>query len=279
MRRPTPRRPVRGLAALPQLAARAACIVALSALSTLSSCMTTSRSESPAVPQRPLFTVDVNTVEEGSVQLEAGAILDPSDGFDTPVLGTYGLGPRTQFLLGSSPWVYVDRPGPDGSGPGDIVLGFKHRFREASDELPGFALRFLTKIPTTNPREGISNGEVDFAARAVFTQNYGDYQVSANYELAIRGEQQGEGTDLGHTATIFAARPIDDRWSAFGELLVELRPEEKLESAEIGAGVAWSPRASTVVDAGISIGLDSDAPDLRFFAGVAINFGRAARAR
>lgn len=239
----------------------------------LASCAQALRSRTAAVPQRPLFTVDIHTVDEGSVQSEMGLALEVNGRFDTPVLGTYGLSEKTQVMLGTSPWVYVSRPGSDGSGPGDVSFGFKHRLRDPAGEIPGFALQFVTKLPTATRQTGVGTGELDFLARGVMTKTIDAWSLTVNYELGILGDAQGEGADLGHSLSCFAAHPLGQRLTGFGEVLAELRPEEDYEAALLGAGLAWRPRASTVVDAGLSIGLAGDGPDFRLFVGMAINFG------
>ena len=254
-------------------------IVVLSALSFLQSCLLGPRSGAVAVSQRPFFSSDIYTVEEGSAQIEAGATVDPKDRIDTPALGTYGTSERSQLMLGWSPWVHVDRPGNDGDGPGDMLVGFKHRFFDPTETLPGAALQLFTKLPSGSTNEGISSGEIDFFANGIVTQKFDDWSLSGNYELGVLGEANDTGTDLQHAIAIAASRPISEQLSAFGELLGILQPEQNQERAQLGLGIAWSPRKSTVLDAGLSFGLDHDAPDFQLFFGITVNFGAPKKER
>lgn len=251
----------------------------LSTLPFLTGCLLGPRSGAVAVSQRPFFSSDINTVEEGSAQIEAGVSVDPGDRTDTPVLATYGTSERSQIMLGYSPWVHVDRPGNDGDGPGDLLVGFKHRFFEESETLPGAALQLFTKLPTGSTNEGISSGEIDFFANGIVTQTFDDWSITGNYELGVLGETGDTGTDLQHAFAIAAGRPIGEQLTGFGELLGILQPESNRELAQLGLGVAWAPRASTLLDAGVVFGLDHDAPDFQLVFGITVNFGAPKKER
>lgn len=225
-----------------------------------------------ATPQRPTVSSDTNTTAEGSVELETGLAVDPGDSFSTPSALKYGIGPISEVFLGFSPYNRVERPGNDGEGFGDVVIGGRHRFWEDGRGTSA-AVQLATKLPTSDRDEGLGSGEVDFAAAAIATHAIDAVtSVTLYYELGALGDANGAGTDAQHTLAVSGGHALDERLGVFAELAHIASPGGTDPSfATAGATYALSP--GLILDCGVSLGLNDDAADAVLLAGLTMNLG------
>ena len=105
--------------------------VVLPVLLLLPACATTLAHGRPVTPQRPTYSSDTNTTAEGTVELESGLGASRDGDLSTPNTLKYGAGERTELFVGVSPFNVVERPGGDGVGFGDLLVGVRHRFLES----------------------------------------------------------------------------------------------------------------------------------------------------
>ena len=235
--------------------------------------------QQPATPQRPTVSVNTTTTAEGTLELEAGVNVDPADAFDSPLRLKYGTGPATELFAGVSPYQRFDAPGADVDGSSDLVLGARHRLWQGGEDLPSGAVVLATKLPTASTASGLSSGETDLRAALVLNQSVGPVGLNAFYQYGALGDPAGAGTVSEHTGTLTASVALTDRWSALAELAGVVVPAQDLESWFVITGVAWAAEPWLVLDAGVTVGLSDDAPDLQVFVGFTQNFGGPARAR
>ncbi len=224
-------------------------------------------------PQRPTFSSDTNTTAEGTLELESGLFLDPGDAAALPTVLKYGAGPRTELFVGLSPFNFVELPGEDARGVGDTIVGTRHRFWE-NDTGTSSALQLATKLPTGDESEGLSTGEIDFFAAGILTHVFSERTAgTAYYELGVLGDPADTDTDTRHTVAIAASHSLDDHLGLYAELaqILDIRGFDPLITT---LGVTRSVNPSLVLDFGLALGLNGDAPDAALVAGLTMNFGR-----
>jgi hypothetical protein len=229
--------------------------------------------QTPATPQRPLFSRDTATTAEGAIELETGLALDPDDRFGTPSTLKYGLDARSELFLGFEPWLAVDRPGTDGRGFGDLVPGFRRRVQEQTDELPATAYLLAAKIPTADEDEGLGSGETDLFAAASADWDAQDFSATGFYRFGLLGEAGDGGVDLQHLFAAAGHRPLVEQLSGFGELALLWTPEQDDEQLVLTLGVAYAHLPGVVFDLGGAFGLSDDAPDAVLLLGATLDFG------
>lgn len=227
----------------------------------------------PVTPQRPTVSYDTSTTAERTFELEAGLAVDPGDSFDSPTTLKYGSAPGTELFVGWSPWQVADQPGPDLDGSSDVVLGARHRLWEEGDSSPSAAVVVSAKLPTASVAGGQSTGESDVRVGAILNQRFGPVTGNAFYQYGALGDPAGGGTISEHTATLTAGWAFDDRFGGFVELAGIFVPAQDLDSIFTIVGVTYAAMPSLVIDAGVTAGLSSDAPDLQLFVGLTHNFG------
>ena len=239
------------------------------------SCRTVPSSEFAATPQRPTVSADTSTTAWQTFELEAGALWDPSDEIDTPMTLKYGFDPRTEVFAGWSPVGYVSRPGEDGFGVGDLVLGTRHRVLDETDGTPSAAFQGAVKLPVADEDEGLGSGETDFALAGILTRGFGDFVGIGYWQLDLLGSPSG-GFDVGHSLAIATATPVVGQIAWFGELAAVIVPEHDDEALFTTIGATYNPRPSLLFDVGAVVGLNDDAPDFQLVAGFTQNLGRVA---
>ncbi len=227
----------------------------------------------PAIPQRPTLSSDTGTTKRGTFELEAGVTVDPGDLYDTPAQVKYGAGTHTELFLGWSPFVHLDAPARDATGPGDLFVGTRHRIVDEKEGVPSAALQLTTKLPTASESEGIGSGETDFFVAGMLTKGFGKLSATAFYQAGILGDPSGTGTILQHDAALAAGMPIVDHVGLFAELAGIFQPTTGLDAVFSTVGATYAISPSFVLDAAIQTGITPDAPDFRVLAGFTWNLG------
>jgi len=241
-------------------------------LAGLVACSTPPEDAPAATPQRPSFSSDTNTAARGSVEMETGAQVDPNDALSLPTSFRYGAGDATEVYVGLSPYEVVERPGDDGEGFGDTTVGVRHRFFTREDGTSG-ALQVQAKLPTGEESEGLSSGEVDGFGAAILTHVFdGGAGTTLFYQLGLLGDPDGSGTDTEHALAFAASAPLPHGFGVFAELLGIDGPDD--DPASLQAGFTRSVLPSLVFDVSAIVGLNSDADDAVYLAGLTMNLGR-----
>ncbi|MEM7516708.1 MAG: transporter [Planctomycetota bacterium] len=224
-------------------------------------------------PQRPTFTTDTQTTAVGTVELESGIGVDPGDSVDTPQTLKIGLEERTELSIGLSPYLKVERPGPDGEGISDLVVAVRHRIHTWPDTTSA-AVQIATKLTTADEGEGLGSGEMDFFLTGILTRQFDSVSVVGNYRLGLLGDPDDDDADAQHALSVAAGVPVSGLpASVFGE--VTGIASDVAEDVVFGIfGGAYEIRPSLVLDAAIVVGMNDDAPDFQVLFGFTSNFGR-----
>lgn len=249
-------------------------ILVVVAAAVLSGCAGFFPQSAQVTPQRPTFSSNTATTAEGTLELEAGGAIDPGDSIDTPLVAKWGTGPGTELFAGWSPLQYLERPGPDGLGVSDLVLGTRHRFIEEGDGTPSMAVQLATKLPSGDSSEGLSTDQIDFNLAAILTQTFGSLEATVYYNAGFLGQGVGD-PNLQHLLALAAGLPINDRIGAFGELTGIIEHERSLEEYYFIGGATYSSEPGVMFDLGARIGLNDDAADFALLFGFTTNFGPA----
>jgi len=228
-----------------------------------------------ATPQRPTFSKNAATTAQGTVEIEAGLLRDPGDLFDTPTTLKYGLSERDELFVGFAPFKMVELPGDDGEGFGDLLLGWRQRFFEDTDDGTSVAWQAALKLPTADEDEGLGSGELDGFLAGILTVSQGTWSTTGFAQLGLLGEIDGSGVDHQEAlAGVFDYGLKNTNTGLLAELAAVFTPERDLEEVFTILGVNWSPLPGVVLDTGVLFGLSSDAPDFQYFVGITRNLGR-----
>lgn len=223
-----------------------------------------------ATPQRPTLSSNTSTTAKGTLEIEAGVVVDPGDVLDTPLKAKAGVGEATEVFVGWSPWQWFDAPGADLRGSSDVVFGARHRFVEANDGKPSVAVQAAVKAPTANREVG--SGEWDVFGAGIVSGEVESLSWTGFYQLGLLGED-GSGIDVRHDLAAAVSGKIDGPWGWIGELAGTFVRERDDDSVFATAALTYTPRADLVFDAGLVRGITSDAPDWMLVFGVTHNLG------
>lgn len=216
----------------------------------------------PPFAVRPQVLPDTSTAPAGDVEVEAGLAGDLDDEGLVPVGVNLGLGPATEGFVAGDPYVEA---GDGGQGPGDVVLGLRHRLREATAGRPALAVQLEGKLPTADEDEGLGTGELDLGLAALATWTRPDGWTWTGYRAGFLGEAAGEGIDLEHTLSLGTGQRLRPRLGVFGEAAWTTAPEQRRDEGVLQAGLALAPAEHWVLDVGVAFGLGDDAaPDMLF---------------
>lgn len=211
----------------------------------------------------------------GLLQLEFGY-----DGnFDAPSLdadqaGTLSLlfnaSSRVQLELGfdavTSP---TDSSGARASGLGDTTLGVQLTALKDTAAGPSLALAYVAKLPTASQAKGLGSGRSDHKFIALTSEQWRGYDFDFNAALVLNG-RSGGGSQTGAQLSAGVTRDFEGgvglQAELFGETLDTDQPRGVF--AALAASYQVGPRFT--LDLGVRVGLDSRAPRIGVFAGLAV---------
>ncbi|MEZ5978709.1 MAG: hypothetical protein R3F34_10865 [Planctomycetota bacterium] len=225
-------------------------------------------------PQRPTVGNTTQTAAFGTAEIEAGVAFDPSDRVDTAATIRFGLSESSELFVSHVPYVTVDAPGPDPSGPGDLTVGFRQRLLDESKDFPATALEIATSIPIGDDDPAISSGYTNLYTGFTLDRHFGDLLTSWYYRLGLIGTAEAGNLDVQHTLAVAGYMPLMDRWNGVVELASTYYPEAGVEPLTANGSLLYTVTDSLLFDIGVQVGLNDDAQDFAIVAGVTTNIGR-----
>ncbi len=235
------------------------------------SCVSPNTKGRAATPQRPTVSSDTKTTAYQTLELEAGTLIDAGDAFSAPMTLKYGIDEDEELFISLSPINFMELPGNDAEGFGDLSVGMRRRVW--NNDQAAAAIQLQTKLPTGDENDGISNGEIDFFAAAI-----ADYEVDLAttitffYQFGVVGQPGLDDSGIQHTGTIAGSHALNEDFGLFAEIAAIADPG--IVDPMFGTfGITHPLSEAFIVDAGVRIGLNTDAPDAQFIVGMTTNFG------
>lgn len=222
-------------------------------------------------PQRPTFSRNTQTTAHKTFEVESGVEVDPGDRFAFPSTLKYGISEDTEMFVDWPVYQYLDVPGRDREGVGDLSFGMRHRFLEETEDRPSAAIQMATKVPTG--ASAVSTGESDFFLAGIVTRHLGEVQVTGYYQLGLLGDLNSRGTDTEHGLALAANIPLQEKWAAIAELAGRFNNDRNYDDVFTTLGGRYRMRPHLDFDLSGRFGLSDDAEDFVVLAGVTYNFG------
>lgn len=225
-----------------------------------------------ASPMRPTYSKSTFTTAPGTLEVEAGVYLDPSDATSVPMRLKYGVDDRSDAFVHVAPASAVEG---GGVGVGDVALGWRQRLTE--QQLGAVSLAYLAqvKLPTADEDKGLGSGEFDALLAGIATLPMQDWSATGFAELGLIGDPNGSGSDLQIALAAAADQRLAGGAGVFGELAGIFNDQQNYDALFTTLGAAWSPVPGLVLDSGFVLGLSNDAPDFAFVVGLTRNLGPA----
>jgi hypothetical protein len=242
--------------------------------------------EEPICADRPGKADGTCTVPAGMVQIETGLadwIHDRSGGVRTDELAVgetavkLGITGRLHVQLTILPYARVRvREGgirERASGFGDLGLAAKYRLTNDSAPVQVALLPFV-KIPTA--KRSLGNGKVE--GGIVVPVEYGipgsPLELTFSPELDVNADSDGSGRHLAMVQAVSLGVPLSPRLSIAVDLWGEWDwdPAGTSKQYTIGPSAGYLLSNDAQVDAGFDVGLNSQAPDVQVYAGIAFRF-------
>lgn len=239
-----------------------------------SGCTSTGDYRAKVTPQRPTIGNTTETAAFGTVEIEGGISVDPSDRNSADATVRIGLSEDSELFVMHSPFVNVDTPGTNADGPGDLTIGYRQRLLEESRDFPATAIEFATSLPVGDDDPAISSGYTNFYAGITVDRHFGDLLTSWYYRLGAIGTPVAGDLNAQHTLAVSGYLPLMDRWSGVAELATIIDVESSVEPMFVNAAVMYEVTESLLFDVGVQLGLNDDAPDVVLFGGFTTNIGR-----
>ncbi len=228
---------------------------------------------------RPGIGLSTSTVGPNRFQLEFGLptiTLLRGDGVDvrawsTPFLARYGLGDSAEVRLSGTGWTDVkdESTGSKVDGFGDLELGGKLALSRGGESSPSLALVGGVRFPTG--KHEFSSGEAgyDLTLAAGWSlpgsnslgATLGAFRIPVGSDYAATGVLT---TTLGH--------PIDEQWSAYGELGWFPDLHNGSDQAVWGLGTTYLLTHDVQLDLWGDFALNDQTPDASFGLGVSVRF-------
>ena len=226
-----------------------------------------------SVPSRPTVSNGTDTTQCGVVELEygwerqwVGAGVRQSD-----LSGGLRLGLTHDFDFhwGSADFVSLADGNTVHRGFGDTWLGLKYRFSDQTKYIPSFGLFYQVKTPSPSAQDGLGTGQIDHSWSLLASKDIRRLHFDFNVTPLLAGRQGSPGFDQNTGFALSASVPLTKPIS----LVVEGYGYTALNSANPAwastmAGFTYQVNPRLVLDAGLDVGVTSNAPRTRVYLGV-----------
>lgn len=229
-------------------------------------------SHAPTDAARPLTTDDAWTVGKGEFQLEAGFNAFRQDSRDkeyNPSLTlTYGLLERMDLGIGSGYVFSHPKEEERENGMADTEIKLKYRLMDEKNWTPAFTVSGILKIPTASESKGLGSGQTDFGINAILTKSLSKkWAVHLNLGYTFIGEDH-VNNELNYSMAVQFF--LTEKWALVGEVVggnnFNGRHGDDPFSGLIGT--YYSITDKIIWDAGVEIGMNQAAPDVRLTTGL-----------
>lgn len=229
------------------------------------------------VVQRPRISVTTETTGHGTMQTETGLHWDPGSTLAFPGYWRVGLSERTEVYLGGNTFQWdFDR---DVSGPGDLLIGWKHRLLDEEPGWPALAFQTEVKLPTSEKEDRFGTEVIDWRVALIADTHWNATRVSGFAQLGYLSEADGAGTDLELTLAGSLQAPLSGRWSWYTEALSRSVGQQNLRTTYVGAGLHYRLGSGSLIDVAAIAGFDDAPEDTLFVIGYTRNVGAFYRLR
>lgn len=239
-------------------------------------------------PDRPGLGTPPCTIDSGHAAVELGLAdwtLDrsPDRRTDTieagQLLVRFGLNASLEAQIGWTAFGHVrelDRSTGSvsrSSGVGDVTVALRQNL--ASPDGSGFsaaAMPYAT-LPTGNSVLGAG----EWTAGLLLPLSYelrGGVQLGVTAQVEAAADSDRDGRHLAYGGVVGVAAPLSDSLGITAEVAATRDRDPSGHSTQWLAGLSagWMPRDGLQIDAGANVGLDSSAPDLQLYLGIARRF-------
>lgn len=232
-------------------------------------------------PDRPSVSNSTETVPLGALQLETGLAHEATSAAGSPVERRTawavtlraGLADGLEARLESEPLVHL-RSDRDETGPGDVTLGLKYRFLDASDGgWPSLAVLPFVKLPTA--RVPLGSGRADFGIVLLASQALpAGFNLDVNAGAIAVGQGRPSGYLVQAVTSAALGYQLTESLSLYGETFWSSRGERGGRDAlGVDAGFVYLLTPRVALDAAVETTLRGAGPDYGVKVGFSIRFG------
>jgi hypothetical protein len=222
----------------------------------------------PVTPYRPSVSTPAQLPAPGQLEFEFGA------------LGARGIDPRSDslpyefklafnkewgVLVGGNAFVQTRTEGERARGIGDTTLVLKRAF--IVDDATAFGLELGVKVPTAS--NTIGSGKSDWTLNTIYSRDFGDVHMDANLNGTRLGAPAPGAARMQTGASASFSTPIDERWSATGELS-GTRNAGAPSTAQLLAALGYMPNKRLAFDVGFTRGLTPGTAHWQLFTGFVV---------
>ncbi len=242
--------------------------------------------EEPICADRPGLGTPTCTVPAGMVQIETGLVdwvHDRSTGYrsDQLTIGAtaikFGVTNRFHIEFDVTPIARSLTHEMGGretlSGFGDV--GIAARYRVSGEDSPiQLALYPFVKVPTA--KRPLGNGKVEGGIVVPVEYSIPGSQLSLGFspELDLVADSDGSGHHLGMAQVVGLSFALAERLGAAAELAGEWDwgPGGTVRQYVFGSSAAYLLSSHAQIDAGLTLGLNRNAPDIEIYSGLTVRF-------
>lgn len=224
-------------------------------------------------PYRPSVSNPAELPTPGQLELEFGGLHEKKGSArddSLPYLFKLAFTKEWGVLLGGDAHVWKrDEEGGREHGVGDTSIMLKRAF--IIDDARAFGLELGANLPTA--KSTLGSGKADYKLNGIYSQDIRRLHLDVNLNATRIGAPE-EGSSRVETGLAAAlSTEFNQNWNGVVEWSGTRRNGTQ-STAQVLAGVAYSPDKKYSIDAGFVRGLNKATPDWSFFTGFVIPIAR-----
>lgn len=216
-------------------------------------------------------TVGAGVVDDGMLELEGMADIDPREKVKSIVKLNAGLGPGFELAVGLGPY-YSAGSGADSHGMGDTTVTAKYKYADGENGFHGI-VETEARLPTSDTGPSGRKGETDFLMATSLGAPYGRFSWVGTYELGMLGDPDTAGPVFEHIGVLAASWRAHPELRLFTEGTVIHEPAASTTALYAGGGGGLHIADGLELQAAAQLGLNEDAADLWLVFGFAWEMG------
>jgi hypothetical protein len=239
-------------------------------------------------PARPGLGTPACTIAPGRVSVEMGLVdrtrdENSSERTDAILIGDtlvrIGLTDTIEAQFGWTPFGHVrtrDKLAQSVESTdrvGDVTLGFKANLHHPDGTGFSAAIQPFVTLPTGRSPAGAGDWGAGVVAPVTFDLN-GTLNLQFTPEADAAVDQDGNGRHLAYGGTLGLGVKLSNKVSSTIELqaMRDEDPSGGTTASLVSLALAWMPKDDLQIDIGTAAGLDREAPDAEFYAGISRRF-------
>jgi hypothetical protein len=156
------------------------------------------------------------------------------------------------------------------TGVGDTRVGLQVVALKDAPSRPALAFAYYAKLPSASDMKQLGTGKVDHKAMVLISKKFGGTDIDFNLAYLDVGREDGPGRKSGVYGALAFAQELTTHFGAEAEVSGQSQDDVQPKGAFATGALTYKAGRRVMLDAGLRLGLNRDAPRAGFLFGITV---------